>query len=128
MQAPIASVSEEEDLIDDEIIEIFVEEAGEVLGTIGQYLPVFLNNFDSAEARTEVRRAFHTLKGSGRMVGAKDVGELAWSIENLLNRVLDNTVKMTAQIGDLINYVVKLLPDMVTDFEKRRPPVMMSRR
>ena len=61
------------------------------------------------------------------MVGAKDVGELAWSIENLLNRVLDNTVKMTAQIGDLINYVVKLLPDMVTDFEKRAP-VMMSRR
>lgn len=122
VQAPVSSVSAEEDLIDDEIIEIFVEEAGEVLGTIGQYLPVFLNNYDSAEARTEVRRAFHTLKGSGRMVGAKDVGELAWSIENLLNRVLDNTVKMSSQIGDLINHVVSMLPDMVTDFEQRRPP------
>ena len=33
-----------------------------------------------------MRRSFHTLKGSGRMVGAQLIGEFAWSIENLLNR------------------------------------------
>jgi chemotaxis protein histidine kinase CheA len=33
-----------------------------------------------------VRRAFHTLKGSGRMVGATDISEFAWAIENLLNK------------------------------------------
>ena len=40
----------------------------------------------SSDALVTVRRSFHTLKGSGRMVGARDLGEFAWSIENLLNR------------------------------------------
>ena len=33
------------------------------------------------EALTTVRRAFHTLKGSGRMVGLMDLGEAAWRVE-----------------------------------------------
>jgi chemosensory pili system protein ChpA (sensor histidine kinase/response regulator) len=45
-----------------------------------------------------VRRSFHTLKGSGRMVGARDLAEFAWSIENLLNRLLDNTLTRTQPI------------------------------
>ena len=38
-----------------------------------------------------IRRVFHTLKGSGRLVGAKTLGEFAWKTENMLNRVLDGT-------------------------------------
>ena len=40
----------------------------------------------------DLRRAFHTLKGGGRMVGATAIGELSWSLENLLNRVIDKSV------------------------------------
>src|SRR5690606_32967618 len=75
------------DLIDDESLEICVEEAAEVLETIQQFLPQCLANQDDREALTEVRRAFHTLKGSGRLVGAARVGETAWAIENLLNQI-----------------------------------------
>src|SRR5690606_5675928 len=82
------------DLIDDEILEIFVEEAAEVLETIHQFLPQYLANQDDREALTEVRRAFHTLKGSGRLVGAARVCETAWAIENLLNRIIDGTLYM----------------------------------
>jgi chemosensory pili system protein ChpA (sensor histidine kinase/response regulator) len=32
-----------------------------------------------------VRRAFHTLKGSSRMVGFKTVGEAAWGVEQCFN-------------------------------------------
>ncbi|WP_163436423.1 Hpt domain-containing protein, partial [Escherichia coli] len=34
---------------------------------------------------TVVRRAFHTLKGSARMVGLNDFGEGAWACEQLYN-------------------------------------------
>ena len=61
---------DDDDDLDDEIIDIFVEEAGEVTQTIGEYFPQWAQNFGDAEALTEFRRAFHTLKGSGRMVGA----------------------------------------------------------
>ena len=110
------------DLIDDEILEIFVEEAAEVLETIHQFLPQYLANQDDREALTEVRRAFHTLKGSGRLVGAARVGETAWAIENLLNRIIDGTLYMNGDIAEVVQAVTGILPDLVEDFRLRRGP------
>ena len=123
-EATVESVSDEsaddDDLIDDEILEIFVEEAGEVLDTIREYLPMLLRQHDDRSALSEVRRAFHTLKGSGRMVGALVVGELAWSVENMLNRVIDGSIFMNDDIASLLEDVTASLPALVDDFEKRR--------
>src|SRR5690606_35424106 len=88
--ASAAGARDDDNLIDDEIIESFVEEAGEVLDALNTYFPRWAMNQHDQEALVEFRRAFHTLKGSGRMVGAGTVGELAWSIENMMNRVIDN--------------------------------------
>jgi len=114
--------SGDDDLIDDEILEIFVEEAGEVLDTIREYLPMLLRQHDDRSALSEVRRAFHTLKGSGRMVGASVVGELAWSVENMLNRAIDGSIFMNDDIAALLEDVTAALPPLVEDFEKRRAP------
>jgi chemosensory pili system protein ChpA (sensor histidine kinase/response regulator) len=123
-EATVEAVSDEsaddDDLIDDEILEIFVEEAGEVLDTIREYLPMLLRQHDDRSALSEVRRAFHTLKGSGRMVGALVVGELAWSLENMLNRVIDGSIFMNDDIASLLEDVTASLPALVDDFEKRR--------
>ncbi|MDO3721261.1 Hpt domain-containing protein [Marinobacter sp. chi1] len=120
--APVAEeAADEDDLIDDEILEIFIEEAGEVLETIREHLPTLLNQFDDRTALSEVRRAYHTLKGSGRMVGAEVVGELAWSVENMLNRVIDGSILMNSDLAELLNEVTGVLPGLVEDFEQRRP-------
>lgn len=121
-EAQPADAMVEDDLIDDEILEIFIEEAGEVLDTIREYLPMLLRQHDDRTALSEVRRAFHTLKGSGRMVGALVVGELAWSVENMLNRVIDGSIFMNDDIATLLEEVTATLPEVVEDFEKRRPP------
>ncbi|GAB2196868.1 Hpt domain-containing protein [Sessilibacter sp. MAH4] len=112
---------DEEDLIDDEIIEIFIEEAEEVKETIAEYFPRWSQDFNDSEALIEFRRGFHTLKGSGRMVGASDIGELAWAIENMLNRVLDKTIKPDVMQVELINRVLALLPSLIESFSKNRP-------
>jgi chemosensory pili system protein ChpA (sensor histidine kinase/response regulator) len=123
-EAPVAAASasaeDDDDLIDDEILEIFIEEAGEVLDTIREYLPMLLRQHDDRTALSEVRRAFHTLKGSGRMVGALVVGELAWSVENMLNRIIDGSIFMNDDIATLLDDVTAVLPTLVEDFEKRR--------
>jgi len=111
----------DDDLIGAEILEIFVEEAQEVLETIHEYLPMLLRQHDDRSALTEVRRAFHTLKGSGRMVGASVVGELAWAVENMLNRVIDGSIFMNDDIATLLQDVTAVLPQLVGDFEQRRP-------
>ncbi|WP_018403621.1 Hpt domain-containing protein [Marinobacter gelidimuriae] len=108
------------ELIDDEILEVFIEEAGEVLASIDEYMPMLLRHYGDRSALGEVRRAFHTLKGSGRMVGADVIGELAWSVENLLNRVLDGSRSMSDAVAALLSDVIAILPALVSDFEQHR--------
>ncbi|MFA0810317.1 hybrid sensor histidine kinase/response regulator [Microbulbifer epialgicus] len=109
-------VEDSESLIDDEIIEIFLEEASEVLNHIGNYFPDWVANFTNVDALTEFRRGFHTLKGSGRMVEALDIGELAWAVENMLNRVIDDSVKPQSAHVLLIERVLEKLPSMIEAF------------
>ena len=116
-----AADEDEDSLIDEEILEIFIEEAEEVCETISNFLPVFLEQFDNQEALTELRRAYHTLKGSGRMVGAADIGETAWGVENMLNRVIDGSILMSQDIADLVKYVSELIPKLVVNFRDRTP-------
>ncbi|PID43745.1 MAG: hybrid sensor histidine kinase/response regulator [Proteobacteria bacterium] len=112
----------EDDLVDEEIIEIFLEESEEVLGVVHEQLPVYLADYDNREALAEVRRSFHTLKGSGRMVHATFVGELSWSIENMLNKVIDGAVHMSPDIAELVQKVVAILPDLIDDYKNHRRP------
>lgn len=116
------AVSEDvEEIMDDEIAEIFIEEAREVLDTINEYFPQWQQNPGDENAMAEVRRAYHTLKGSGRMVGANNVGELAWSVENMLNRIIDTTVSLTDDRVMLVEKVTAMIPAMVTAFETSAP-------
>ncbi|MEM1410915.1 MAG: Hpt domain-containing protein [Pseudomonadota bacterium] len=75
--------------IDPELRDIFLEEYEEVLQELQTSIPIWINQLDNAEALTDIRRAFHTLKGSGRMVGADEIGDFAWQIEDMLNTLLE---------------------------------------
>ena len=78
--------------VDEEILEIFIEEADEELQKLAAFIPMWTATTDASDYLADVQRSFHTLKGSGRMVGALAVGEFAWAIENLANKILDETV------------------------------------
>lgn len=105
-----------EQAVDDELRDVFLEEADEVLQALLEYLPRWLADTGNLSALGEIRRAFHTLKGSGRMVRALVLGELAWSVENLLNRVLESSVEPNAQVQQVLQDVLALLPDVIRDF------------
>jgi chemosensory pili system protein ChpA (sensor histidine kinase/response regulator) len=116
----VQPVTEDNDC-DPEIAEIFIEEAGEVLETIAEYLPQLHEDHHNNDARATVRRAFHTLKGSGRMVGATDISDLAWSIENLLNKIIEGGAPLAEKQLQLVAEVADYVPAMVSAFENRQP-------
>ncbi|MGH7490403.1 MAG: Hpt domain-containing protein, partial [bacterium] len=110
------------DDVDPEIVEIFLEEAQEVMGALRENFPRWRSNPSDAEALTTVRRSFHTLKGSGRMVGARLIGEFAWSIENMLNRVIDQTVSASDEIFALVERSIAAFPELIEQLEVGTPP------
>jgi chemosensory pili system protein ChpA (sensor histidine kinase/response regulator) len=99
------------------LISVFIEEAGEVLASIRRVFPLWEQNPADQDALTTMRRNFHTLKGSGRMVGARLIGDFAWSIENLLNRLLDKTLERTAGMTQLLRQAVEALPQLIQQIE-----------
>ncbi|MEA3194849.1 MAG: hypothetical protein QOD26_3182, partial [Betaproteobacteria bacterium] len=75
--------------VDADLLAIFLEEAGEVLETIDKTVPESRSRPEDREALVTIRRGFHTLKGSGRMVGLMDLGEAAWEVERAMNHWLE---------------------------------------
>ncbi|HXS27225.1 MAG TPA: Hpt domain-containing protein [Steroidobacteraceae bacterium] len=109
---------------DPELVKLFIEEAREELEKITKQFPIWDQNPLEQNALATVRRSFHTLKGSGRMVGARDLAELAWAIENLLNRLLDNTLARTPAIVGTVREALAALPQLIEQLETGAPPAV----
>ncbi|HEY6984469.1 MAG TPA: Hpt domain-containing protein, partial [Rhodanobacteraceae bacterium] len=99
--------------IDDEIREVFVEEVQEEIENMRRTLPVWKADVQDLEALKPLRRSFHTLKGSGRLVGAQTLGEFSWKVENMLNRVLDRTIPPSEAAVELVEHAIAALPELL---------------
>ena len=109
--APAPAASGLED--DAEMREIFLEEAREVIGNARASLTRLASAGDDLNELTAVRRAFHTLKGSSRMVGLKDLGEAAWSCEQLYNARLAQNARMDPPLATLSGEALDYMADWV---------------
>jgi len=107
---------------DAEILEIFGEEAREELRNIQRVYPNWREDRGDLASLQAVRRAFHTLKGSGRIVGAGNIGEFSWAIENLLNRVIDGAVTDLPGVIGLMDDAVAVLPRLVEECQDLTKP------
>ncbi|MGI9217896.1 MAG: Hpt domain-containing protein, partial [Hydrogenophaga sp.] len=86
--APAPAAEPVHDDEDDELLDIFLEEAREVVANGRSAVRQLQEQPADLEHLTTLRRAFHTLKGSSRMVGLNEFGEAGWAMEQVLNAVL----------------------------------------
>jgi len=103
--------------IDAEILGIFLEEAHEVLSTIGEHLQLLRGEPHNHDYLITIRRAFHTLKGSGRMVGLTDLGEAAWAVEQVMNKWLQSEQGATPPLYKLVEDAHALFEDWVAQLD-----------
>jgi len=115
---PVVAPSSEE-AIDAELLEIFLLEAVEVLDTVREALPLSRQDAHNQEHLTTLRRSFHTLKGSGRMVGLAAFGEAAWSIEQVLNLRLAEARPADDELLALLEKAADVLGGWVHDLKEQ---------
>lgn len=108
---------------DEEILDIFLEEALEELGSISELFPVWKQGSHDQHAITTIRRSFHTLKGSGRLVGAALIGEFAWCIENMLNRIIEGTLKPSSGVYNVVDEAIGVLPQLIEQIRGNKQPI-----
>ncbi|WP_286745129.1 Hpt domain-containing protein, partial [Aquabacterium sp. UBA2148] len=130
-QAPLAPTPVVEALAtgleeDDEMREIFLEEAREVIDQAREGLQSLSEQPDDVQALTSVRRAFHTLKGSSRMVGLKEYGEAGWACEQLYNTWLASQAPASADLLGLSHEVLDHLARWTEAIAERRDAAWSS--
>jgi chemosensory pili system protein ChpA (sensor histidine kinase/response regulator) len=97
---------------DDEITSIFIEELEEVVPQAIGYLQKWSDSNDE-NALEDLRRAFHTLKGGARMIGASTIGELSWALEDLLNQVASGLLSADPEIYEVSGAALQSYPALV---------------
>ncbi|MDB5802539.1 MAG: pilL [Rhodocyclales bacterium] len=113
--ARLMQVSSEE--LDAELLDIFLEEAHEVLATQREHRDIAVREPHNQDALTTVRRGFHTLKGSSRMVGLVDFSEAAKHVEATMNRWLQLDKDANAELIGLIDAGTTLFAAWVEQLE-----------
>src|SRR5712671_1654692 len=99
--------------IDAELLGVYLEESDEVLATVREHLDTVREQHANKEALTTIRRGFHTLKGSGRMVGLMRLGEAAWGVEQTMNAWVQEERAATPELLQLIELAHEYFSDNV---------------
>lgn len=103
-------VSEESD---PEILSGFLIEAQEALELVAKQLQSIGKEGDVKHALLEVRRAVHTLKGAGAMVGLNALSSVAHRMEDALDALYEGRVEMDGKLGVLLEDTTDLLMGLV---------------
>ncbi|WP_158885887.1 Hpt domain-containing protein [Rhodanobacter sp. L36] len=108
--------------IDDDIREIFLEEMQEEIDNLRNAEGIWLADPAQHSSLISIRRSFHTLKGSGRLVGAGVLGEFAWKVEDMLNRVLDNSIQPDENVQAVVRHAIDVLPQLLAALKGEGAP------
>jgi chemosensory pili system protein ChpA (sensor histidine kinase/response regulator) len=104
---------------DEEMREIFLEEAREVMQGAEEALSALLDEPADIGHLTTLRRAFHTLKGSSRMVGLVEFGEAGWACEQLYNTRLADSPAADEDLQAFTRDALAYLSDWVDAIASR---------
>jgi chemosensory pili system protein ChpA (sensor histidine kinase/response regulator) len=75
------------DALDEDLFPVFQEEADDLMPKLGSALREWVEAPDRRDARNEVLRVLHTLKGSARLAGAMRLGEMAHRMESSIEQI-----------------------------------------
>lgn len=103
--------------VDAEMLDIFMAEAREVLAFIDTTLALPREQAASGDHLAMLRRSFHTLKGSSRMIGLAQFAEAAGAIERVMNTWLAEARPVSDDLFTLLNYGWYQLSEWVAELE-----------
>jgi len=96
--------------IDPEIREIFLAELDELSATLAALVPELRRDPAQSATLQTLRRAFHTIKGSGLMAGALGIAGVCGHLERLAVLLIEKRRTATPELVDFFAQAIALLP------------------
>ncbi|MEZ5365131.1 MAG: Hpt domain-containing protein [Bryobacterales bacterium] len=110
-EPPPAPVDEKDEILSEEMLEVYQLESEEHLGFVAQHLAELEQDPSRRDLVQEVRRSIHTLKGAAAMVGLRTAGALAKRAQDFLDQVCEGAIELTPE-------VLKLTTNVATTLDK----------
>ncbi len=96
-------------------LEMFIEESKEHLQSCSEHLLELEKKPENLTIVSEIFRSAHTLKGMSATMGYEDLADLTHKMENVLDAIRNEKIKVNAEILDVVFESVDHLEAMVYD-------------
>src|SRR5690606_18409221 len=106
--------------LDEEMVEIFLEEAVDILESAGQALDRWLGEPDNTLPLSSLQRDLHTLKGGARMAAIRPIGDLGHELESLYEGLVDRRYSYSSALGSLLQQSHDRLAQMLDQLQARQ--------
>ncbi len=110
------------DDIDPELLGVFFDELQDITLTLERAFAIWRINAADERSLKNLRRGFHTIKSSARLVGAADLGEFSRQFELLAIRLLEQRTKVSPTILVSFDQAIALLPVFARSMRDHKAP------
>ena len=110
--------------VDDDMIELFFDEATERIAALAGKLVEIERRPGDVELLRDVFRDLHTVKGSSAMVGLAPVNQLAHAAEDLVGQIRDAGRAVDGPVVDALLAALDGLRDMLGQARARQPVIV----
>ncbi|WP_448247484.1 chemotaxis protein CheA [Thalassotalea agariperforans] len=104
---------------DEEILQDFLIEAGEILETLSEQLVELENDPDNAELLNAIFRGFHTVKGGAGFLALNNLVDVCHGAENIFDILRTNQRSVTAELMDVILQALDTINEMFALVQNR---------
>ncbi|NRA70752.1 MAG: chemotaxis protein CheA [Gammaproteobacteria bacterium] len=107
--------------VDEDILQDFLIEAGEILELLQEQLVELENNPDDSELLNAIFRGFHTIKGGAGFMALKELVDVCHGAENIFDLLRTGQRTVNAELMDVILEGLDSINDMFTLVQAREP-------
>ncbi|MGB1198217.1 MAG: chemotaxis protein CheA [Thalassotalea sp.] len=104
---------------DEEILQDFLIEAGEILESLSEQLVELENDPDNADLLNAIFRGFHTVKGGAGFLALTELVDACHGAENVFDILRTNQRAVTPELMDVILKALDTINEMFTQVQNR---------
>lgn len=109
--------------LDEDILQDFLVEAGEILELLQEQLVELENNPDDANLLNAIFRGFHTVKGGAGFLSLTELVDACHGAENVFDILRTGKRRVTSELMDVILQALDAINEMFANVQNRQPLV-----
>jgi two-component system chemotaxis sensor kinase CheA len=106
---------------DEEILQDFLIEAGEILESLSEQLVELENDPNNAELLNAIFRGFHTVKGGAGFLALTELVDACHGAENVFDTLRNQQRSVTSSLMDVILKALDTINEMFTQVQNKEP-------